>query len=142
MNWVPLRMVARPVMILLAIISVVVLIRGHNEPGGGFIGGLLGAAGFLVLALADSPQTARRLMHFSPATYLGTGVLLATGSGLFGLAKGQAFLTGQWWFALPGIGKIGSVLVFDLGVYLVIFGATLQILLGLLNVKEEERSAP
>ena len=140
MNWIPLRMVARPVLFLLTIISVFVLVRGHNEPGGGFIGGLLGAAGFLVIALAYNPQEALRLLRFSPVTYLGWGVVLATASGLFGMLKGQAFLTGQWWFALPGIGKIGSVLVFDLGVYLVVFGATLQVLLGLLDLKDGEGS--
>ncbi len=53
MRWLPLQAIARPVAALLVGISILVLLRGHNEPGGGFIGGLIAAAGFTVLALGD-----------------------------------------------------------------------------------------
>ena len=134
MNWIPLRVVARPVMILLLVMSVFVLLRGHNEPGGGFIGGLLAASGFLVHALAFGPRRGQRLFPVPPPVLLGAGILTAAISGLFGMMQGQAFLTGQWWFAVPGVGKIGSVLLFDLGVYLVVCAAAVQLLLWLLDV--------
>jgi multisubunit Na+/H+ antiporter MnhB subunit len=137
MNWIPLRMLSGPVLWLLAGTSVLVLVRGHNEPGGGFIGGLLAASGLLVFALAQGPAKARRLLKFDPAVYLGTGILVAIASGLFGLFSGQPFLTGQLWGSVPGLGKVGTVLVFDTGIYLVVFGAVAEIMLRLLDAVGE-----
>ncbi len=138
MNWVPLRVVARPVTLLLVAMSVLVLLRGHNEPGGGFIGGLLAAAGFVVHALAHGPVSARRLLRISPLTILASGLLLAALSGVPGLLRGEAYLTGQWWGDLLSLGKFGTVLVFDVGVYLVVLGAVTLILLGVLDPEGEE----
>ncbi|MDJ0764058.1 MAG: MnhB domain-containing protein [Myxococcota bacterium] len=133
MNWIPLRVIASPVSIVLLVMSVLTLVRGHNEPGGGFIGGLLAASGFLVHALAFGPARGRRLLTVPPPVLLGLGILTVTVSGLFGLLQGQAFLTGQWWFEVPGLGKLSSVLIFDLGVYIVVCAAALQLLLWLLD---------
>jgi multisubunit Na+/H+ antiporter MnhB subunit len=141
MNWIPLRVISRPVSILLLVISVLTLVRGHNEPGGGFIGGLLAASGFLVHALAFGPDRGRRLLPYPPPVLLGAGILTLTGSGLFGMLKGQEFLTGQWWFQVPGLGKVSSVLLFDTGVYLVVGAAAVQMLLWLLDAGAEEDDA-
>lgn len=138
MNWIPLRVISRPVSILLLAMSLLVLVRGHNEPGGGFIGGLLAASGFLVHALAFGAERGKRLLPLSPPALLGVGILTVTGSGLIGLLQGQAFLTGQWWFRIPGVGKVGSVLVFDLGVYLVVCAGAVQLLLWLLGAQDED----
>jgi len=137
MNWIPLRVVARPVSVLLIGISLFVLWRGHNEPGGGFIGGLLAASGFLVRALAEGVPAGRALLRFSPTLILGLGILVATGSGTAGLLGGDNFLTGQWWFSLPLVGKISSVLLFDIGVYLVVLGAASLFLLWMLDLPAE-----
>ena len=134
MNWIPFRILAGPVLWLLMGTSLVVLVRGHNEPGGGFIGGLLAASGLLVFALAMGPGQARRLLQWDVVFYLGAGLLIATASGLFGLFSGQPFLTGQFWGSVPGLGKVGTVLVFDTGIYLVVFGAVSEIMLRLLGV--------
>lgn len=141
MNWIPLRVVARPVSILLLLISLFVLWRGHNEPGGGFIGGLLAASAFLVHALAFGPEAGRAWLRLSPPAVIGVGILVAGGSGLFGLAAEGSFLAGQWWFALPLVGKISSVLLFDLGVYLVVLGAGTLFLLWLLDLPTAEEEA-
>ncbi len=142
MNWVPLRAVSRPVTMLLVGMSVIVLLRGHNEPGGGFIGGLLAAAGFVVHGLAFGPGHARRLLRTSPLALLASGLLLATLSGVPGLLRGQPYLTAQWWGELLTLGKVGTVLLFDIGVYLVVLGAVALILLGALDpaCDEEEPS--
>jgi multisubunit Na+/H+ antiporter MnhB subunit len=134
MNWIPLRILSGPVLWLLVGTSAVVLVRGHNEPGGGFIGGLLAASGLLVFALGQGPAQARRLLRWDPVVYLGVGILAAIASGIFGLFHGQPFLTGQLWGAVPGLGKVGTVLVFDTGIYLVVFGTVSEIMLRLLDV--------
>lgn len=133
MNWIPLRVVSRPVTLLLVGMSLLVLLRGHNEPGGGFIGGLLAATGFVVHALAFGPDSARRTLRIHPLPLLATGLILATLSGVPGLWRGGQYLAAQWWGQLLSLGKVGTVLLFDTGVYLVVFGATASVLLGMIE---------
>lgn len=137
MNWIPLRVVSRPVTVLLVAMSVVVLLRGHNEPGGGFIGGLLAAAGFVVHALAFGAGAARRILRASPLALLAAGLLLAAGSGLPGLLAGEPYLAARWWGDLLELGKFGTVLLFDAGVYLVVFGAAAAVLLGMIETEAD-----
>jgi multisubunit Na+/H+ antiporter MnhB subunit len=141
MNWIPLRAVSRPVTMLLVGMSIIVLLRGHDEPGGGFIGGLLAAAGFVVHGLAFGPLPARRLLRTHPLNLLAAGLLLAALSGVPGLLQGSAYMAAQWWGELLTLGKISTVLVFDVGVYLVVLGAVTLILLGAVDpVCDEEDS--
>jgi hypothetical protein len=70
---------------------------------------------------------------------MGLGLLTAAGSGIFGLFEQGVFLTGQWWFTVPGLGKVSSILLFDVGVYLVVFGASVQLLLWLLDVPADRK---
>ncbi len=133
MNWIPLRVISRPMTLLLVGMSLLVLLRGHNEPGGGFIGGLLAAAGFVVYGLAFGAEPARRLLRISPVTLLSAGLLLAAGSGIPALFTRRPFMTGLWWGQLLQLGKFGTVLLFDVGVYLVVLGAISYLLLGLLD---------
>lgn len=132
MNSLILRTTTRFVAILLVVFSIFVLVRGHNEPGGGFIGGLQIATAFMLYGLAFSPQEALRLLRVDPRTLMGLGLLLAGGSGLVAPLLGEPYMTGQWLpFAVPVIKKIGTVVIFDVGVYLVVLGTTLLILLTL-----------
>lgn len=133
MNWIPLRVLSRPLTLLLTGMSLLVLLRGHNEPGGGFIGGLLAAAGFVIYALASGAPAARRILRVSPTTLIAAGLLAATASGLPALLQGKEFMTAWWWGQLLEIGKVGTVLVFDAGVYLVVLGAVSLMLLRLLD---------
>jgi multicomponent Na+:H+ antiporter subunit B len=139
MNWIPLRTVSRPVTMLLVGMSLLVLLRGHNEPGGGFIGGLLAAAGFVVQGLAYGPVSARRLLRLHPLSILAAGLLLAALSGVPGLLLGLPFMTAQWWGEMLQLGKAGTVLVFDLGVYLVVLGAVTLILLEAITPDRDEK---
>lgn len=124
---------ARLLMPLLLLFSVFLLLRGHNEPGGGFAGGLVAAAAFILLAVSREPSTARAALGVQPQFLIGAGLLLAVGSGLIGLLMGEPLLTGQWWdIELPGISLyLGTPLIFDIGVYLVVLGATLTMVLTL-----------
>ncbi|MEM6459286.1 MAG: Na+/H+ antiporter subunit B [Planctomycetota bacterium] len=136
MNALVLQTTARLVVLLLVVFSVLVLLRGHNEPGGGFIGGLLCGLAFATHALSFGVRATRRLMRIDPLRLLGVGLILAAGSGLPAMFRGQAFMTGQWLGSVPGIGKVGSVLVFDVGVYLVVLGAAMLILTGLMGEED------
>ena len=132
MNSLILRTTSHVLVVLLLVFSLFMLIRGHNEPGGGFIGGLLAASAFAVYALAYSAESTRRLMRADPRTLIGVGLLFAAVSGCVALFAGDAYLTAHWLsYPIPGIGKVGTVLVFDVGVYLVVLGTTLMILLTL-----------
>lgn len=120
-----------PVMLLF---SIFLVLRGHHEPGGGFVGGLVASAAFVLYAIAFDARSARRLLRTDPRSLLGFGLLVALASGLFAFLHSQPFMTGQWLsFVLPGVGEItpGTPLLFDLGVYLVVLGTILTIMLSL-----------
>jgi multicomponent Na+:H+ antiporter subunit B len=118
---------------LLLLFSIFLLLRGHNDPGGGFVGGLVAAAALALYGLAFGPVEARRLLKVEPRHLIGIGLLLALSSGLVAvLFLGQPFMTGVWSsIELPALGKPGTPLLFDLGVYLVVVGVTLTILVAL-----------
>jgi multicomponent Na+:H+ antiporter subunit B len=123
-----LRTATRVLLPLLLLFSVFVLLRGHNEPGGGFIGGLLAAGGLALYLLAYGQQALRRILRLDPRTLVGAGLLAAVVAGSLPLVTGRPFLTGLWssW-VVPGVGKPSSVLLFDVGVYLVVVGTTLLV---------------
>lgn len=110
--------------------SVVILFRGHDEPGGGFVGGLVAAMAVAILALAESVETARKRVAAHPMVLIGAGLGLAVLSGLPGLGIDGSFLAHQW-AELPGGLKLGTTMVFDLGVYLVVFGGVVALVLRL-----------
>jgi multisubunit Na+/H+ antiporter MnhB subunit len=114
------------------IFSVFVLLRGHNEPGGGFIGGLAAASAYAILTLSYGTRAGRRALIVHPVALTGIGLLCAILSGLppFLGASGEAFLTHQWVTAPLGI-KLGTTILFDLGVYFVVVGGVLAILFRL-----------
>ncbi len=127
-----LRTAARFLLVLLLVLAVFVLLRGHNEPGGGFIGGLLAAGGVAIYQLACGVARARGLLRVDPRALAGAGLLLALAGGIFSLADGLPFLTGLWLEQeLPGVGKLGTPLLFDTGVFLLVIGAVLTILFTL-----------
>ncbi len=137
MNSVILSTVSRLITGLLLMFSVFLLIRGHNLPGGGFVGGLVAGSAFVLQMLAEGPRSARRLLGIDPTRLIGIGLAVAASSGIPSLFLGTPFLTGYWdktvW---PVLGKIGTPLVFDTGVYLTVLGVACLIVISL---GEEER---
>lgn len=110
---------------VMALLSLYILLRGHNEPGGGFIGGLVGAGALVVLGFAHGTDRARRALRFHPIPLAGAGLVVALASGLPALLVGQPFLT-HLWGEVPfdfGALKVGTTYLFDLGVYLVVLGS-------------------
>jgi multicomponent Na+:H+ antiporter subunit A len=118
---------------LLAALSVVLLLRGHNEIGGGFVGGLTIALAFAIISLAHGVERARTMLRLHPVALAGGGLLLAIASGLPGLLVHGDFLR-HLWLEVDVLGvhvKQGTTLLFDLGVYIAVLGAVLAFLFGL-----------
>ncbi|MEX0780136.1 MAG: Na+/H+ antiporter subunit B [Balneolales bacterium] len=118
---------------LLLLISVFLFIRGHNDPGGGFIGGLVGAGAFVLFIIAYGPDDARRILRFDPKTLIGWGLLFAAVSGIISLMFGSSYLTGLWLTPVVFGNELhlGTPLIFDTGVYLVVIGFTLTVIYSL-----------
>lgn len=134
MDSIILRTAARYLMPLFLIFSIIILLRGHNAPGGGFIGGLLAAGAFVFYAIVYGVVSARRKLLIAPYTLIALGLLVAFGSSIPSFFQGQPFMTSQWIaLNMPWLGKlhIGTPLVFDLGVYLAVIGVTTTIVFSL-----------
>lgn len=119
---------ARLLMPLLLLFAVFLLYRGHNEPGGGFVGGLVAAAAFALYGTAYGVWRAREALLAKPMTLLGAGLLIALLSGLPGVLRGQPFLTAVW---ASGPVAVGTPALFDVGVFLVVTGVVLMMIFSL-----------
>lgn len=126
--------VVRALAPVLLLFSVFLLLTGHHDPGGGFTGGLVAASAFVLHAAANGPASARRAVRVSLPTLMGSGLLLSLASGLLSVLQGRPFLTSVWWKLRAGTAgelEVGSPLLFDVGVYLVVMGVTLAFVLSL-----------
>jgi multicomponent Na+:H+ antiporter subunit B len=124
------------IMPLLLLFSFFLLLRGHNEPGGGFTGGLVAATAYSLYAIAFGVDEARKLLRAEPIKLIALGLLIALLSGVWAMANGEIFMTGYWTKQeFPIIGKIGTPFIFDIGVYFVVLGIALKIIFTL---SEEE----
>lgn len=137
MNSTILRTATRVLVPLFLIVSLLILWRGHNAPGGGFIGGLMAVIAVALYALAEGVASARRLLRLDALSLAGIGLGMSVAGGLWGAAVGGAFLQGVWPFYgyVPGEGTqgwpVGSILLFDTGVFVTVLGAVCAILFSL-----------
>lgn len=129
MESVILRQGARFLLPLMLLVSVFLLGRGHYDPGGGFAGGLVAAAGLLLYGLAFGMDEARRALRISPASLIALGLLVAVAAAALPMAMGLPLFTGTW-FSVGDL-DIGTPFIFDIGVYLVVIGVVLTIVLNL-----------
>jgi multicomponent Na+:H+ antiporter subunit A len=118
----------RYLMPLLLLFAVYLLWRGHNEPGGGFVGGVVAAAAFALYLMAYGVQSARQLLRVKPMSLLAAGLSIALLSGVPAVVRGQSYMTAQW--ALDPI-AIGTPMLFDVGVFLVVAGVMLMMIFSL-----------
>ena len=133
MNTVIFRTVAPTIAAIMIVFSVFVLLRGHNEPGGGFIGGLIAASAIAIYGIGASVTEVRKAMKVDPLAIAGTGVILAGGTGLMSAFTGEPFMTSQWaYFTFAGSEvALSTPMFFDIGVYLVVFGTISAVALAL-----------
>ena len=132
MKSVILSTATRYLLPLLLLFSIFALLRGHNEPGGGFVGGLVASAAFTLFALAHDVERARAILPLNPRLLIAAGLLIAVTSGLIGMLFGEPFMTTAWDSReIPVVGKMGTPLLFDVGVYLAVMGVALTIIFSL-----------
>jgi len=127
-----LRTASRFLITLLMLYSIFMLLRGHNAPGGGFVGGLVAASAWVLYGIAFGERRARTHLIVDPRTLIVSGLVCSIFSGMIGAFGGGPFLTGKWVnIELGAKLDFGTPLLFDLGVYLVVLGTALTIVLVL-----------
>ena len=125
------------------VFAIYLLLRGHNLPGGGFIGGLASAISFLLLSLAIGIEDLHRVMRVDPVRVAGAGLGLATATSALPLMVSQPFLEHfNFHFTVPLLGElhVGTPLVFDIGVFFVVVGVTCKIIFVLAKSTEGLRA--
>jgi len=117
---------------ILLLFSVFILLRGHNEPGGGFVGGLIASMAFALYTISNGIAHARQIFPLRPNVFIISGLSFALISGLLSLFLGKPGFTGLWSsYELPVIGSLSTPLLFDIGVYLVVLGVSTGIIFTL-----------
>lgn len=113
--------------------SAFLLLRGHDEPGGGFIAGLVAAGAFVLYLFAHGVSSTKRILRVVPHDLMGVGLLFGLIAAVPALLFGEPLLTAQWGSFYLGEAevKLSTVLLFDLGVYLVVMGSILTIVMSL-----------
>ncbi len=129
-----LRQIARPMLPMALMVSVYIFLRGHNLPGGGFIAGLITSVALILQYIASGMIWTQDRVPFKYHNVIGVGLLFAVIAGAGSLAFSYPFLTSTFgYITWPVVGKfeVASALVFDLGVYLTVIGATLLALVSI-----------
>lgn len=119
---------------VMLVVSLYYTMRGHNAPGGGFIGGLIASAAFMLHFLAGGQRFDRLSGVVSPETVIGVGLAASLATAAAPLFVGGVLLESHIWrLDVPVVGevKLVSSLFFDLGVYLVVIGVVLAVLVSL-----------
>jgi multicomponent K+:H+ antiporter subunit A len=115
-------------------IAVFLLLRGHDLPGGGFVAGLTMAVAFIVQYMGRGTNWVEARLRVLPVRWMGVGLLLAAGVGAVALLFNRPFLTASFsHIEIPLIGAIplASALLFDIGVFALVVGATVLMLIAI-----------
>ena len=134
-----LHVAARYLVPLQLVFSVFLLLRGHDEPGGGFIAGLVASGAFALYLFTFGATVTRDLMRVDPRNLIGVGLFFGMISIFPALIAGEPLLTAQWWdIPMPGGGelKMNTPLIFDIGVYFTVFGSVMLMLIALTETEE------
>lgn len=133
MNSTILSMGIRILIPLFMLFSLYLLFRGHNAPGGGFVAGLVASTGFALYAINYGAERTRKRFSLNPLFLIALGLLIAVLSGLIPLLVGETFMQGLWLeeITVPIMGKPGTPILFDIGVYLLVAGTVMKIVFSL-----------
>ncbi len=127
MNSTILQIAQRYVRFFLLVFAVIALVRGHNHPGGGFIAGLLAGLSMVMKGFAYDIEVVAKQMKFAPENFMALGILLILASTLPSMIDGTSFMTAYWLqLKVPLLGelKLGTPLLFDIGVFFGVIGIT------------------
>jgi multicomponent Na+:H+ antiporter subunit B len=138
MNSVILQIASKYVRWLMVIFSIIILLRGHNYPGGGFIGGLLAGLSIAYKGFAFTPELVKEQIKIKPEGFIGLGLSVVFFSIWPGVFFKTALMEGVW-VTIPfpfseGI-KFGTPFLFDIGVFFIVIGVTLLFLFSLTREK-------
>lgn len=128
MNSIILQIASKYLRVLLLFFAVFALLRGHNQPGGGFIGGLLAALSIIYTSLAYNVKEVKERLKIQPEAYIALGLLLILISVFIGVLSVNPIMNGEWVsIKLPAMKplKLGTPLLFDTGVFFAVIGVTL-----------------
>jgi multicomponent K+:H+ antiporter subunit A len=137
--------IARLLLPVSVVVAVHIFLRGHNEPGGGFVAGLAVAIAMLTQYIVSGTLWVEARTRLRPARWIAVGLLLGAGTGLGAVAIGYPFLTSHTaHVSVPLIGEVHfpSATFFDLGVFTVVVGATLLILTALAHQSRRAHRQP
>jgi multicomponent K+:H+ antiporter subunit A len=126
--------IGRALMPVAGIISIYFLLRGHNAPGGGFVGGLVMATGIIVQYMTSGVLWVEPRLRVHPHFWIGLGLLASGIAGMSAWSIAAPFLTSvEWETTLPLLGTLhlSTVLLFDIGVYMVVVGASVLMLIAI-----------
>ena len=129
-----LQTFTRLMMPLMILVAVYIFLRGHNLPGGGFIAGLIASVALIVMYLSNGIEWTQKRLTVDMHLVIGFGLLIATATGLVAMGLGYPFLTSAFshiHWPIVGEFEIASAIAFDLGVFLVVVGATVMSLVQL-----------
>jgi len=138
-----LAVISQSLLPLALLVSAYIFLRGHNMPGGGFIAGLITSVAIIQQYIAHGVNWIKQRLKLDYQIMIGSGISIATLSGLGSWVFGHPFLTSWFdYFYLPVIGKfeLASAMIFDLGVFLTVVGATMLILANLGQLTTSERA--
>jgi multicomponent K+:H+ antiporter subunit A len=125
---------ARLLLPVCGLVAAYLFLRGHNEPGGGFVAGLVVSIGFIIQYMVAGTRWVEAHLHLPVLRWIGVGLLLAMATGLGSMALGYPFMTthtAHLHFPLLGDIHFASATFFDLGVFAVVVGSTLLVLTAL-----------
>ncbi|QHZ45784.1 Na(+)/H(+) antiporter subunit B [Bacillus sp. NSP9.1] len=130
-NDVILQTVTKIAAFIILLFSFHILMAGHNDPGGGFIGGLMTSSSIVLLLLAYDLKTVQNILPINFIYVAATGLLISLSTGIGSFVFGAQFLSHAFdYFDLPLLGKteLATAVLFDIGVYLVVVGVTMTII--------------
>lgn len=138
MNSIILQIASKYIKALLILFAVIALLRGHNYPGGGFIGGLLAALAVIYDGFAFSIKYVRNKMKIAPHIYIAVGLVFIVLSFIPALWDGMDLMQGVWvTIKMPVLGgvKLGTPFLFDVGVFFTVIGVTILFFFSLTKVE-------
>lgn len=132
-----LEKIARLFLRVMAVFAILLLLRGHNKPGGGFIAGIILATGFILYGMVYGSSAIERILIFNTRKWMGVGLLLVFVAAVIPVFMGLPPLTGLWYVdQLPLMGELhlGTPLLFDTGIFIGVIGVILSIVITIMEV--------
>jgi len=130
---------------VIGVVAVFLLLRGHDLPGGGFVAGVAMAIAFILQYMASGTTWVESRLHVLPVRWMGFGLLLAGCTGAAACVFGYPFLTSYFAYAeLPLVGRVpmASAFLFDIGVFALVVGATVLMLIAIAHQSVRRYGSP